>query len=121
MESVTPKASTSIASHLVTPNWRKTLTPTAIASPAREQNATPRYITPSSLLEETFTVMSILKEIHMEKYMALFVREEIDLYVFLSLNYNDLAELGIDEADRSILLNAVHCYTEFFGNPMKFY
>lgn len=78
-------------------------------------------VTPSSLLEETFTVMSILKEMHMEKYMALFAREEVDLFVFLTLNSNDLAELGIDGADRSILLNAIGCYTEFFGNPMKFF
>lgn len=65
--------------------------------------------------------MSILKEIRMEKYIALFAREEVDLFVFLMLTHDDLVELGIDEADRKILLNAVLCYTEFFGNPEKIY
>lgn len=57
----------------------------------------------------------------MEKYTALFAREEVDLFVFLMLTHDDLVELGVDKADRKILLNAVHCYTEFFGNPEKIY
>lgn len=72
-----------------------------------------------SILEETFTVISILKEINMQKYAALFVREEIDLYVFLLLTMDDMVELDIDEADRPILMNAIHCYTEFIGNSDK--
>lgn len=70
-----------------------------------------------SILEETFTVMSILKEIKMQKYASLFASEEVDLFVFLMLNADDMVELGIEEADRPILLNAIHCYTEFFGTP----
>lgn len=69
-------------------------------------NATP------GLLEETFTVMSILKEINMQKYASLFAREEVDLFVFLMLTYEDMFELGIEEGDRPILI-----FTEFFGNP----
>lgn len=74
-------------------------------------NATP------SLLEETFTVMSILKEINMQKYAGLFAREEVDLFVFLVLTYEDMVELGIEEGDRAILMGAINCFTEFFGNP----
>lgn len=73
--------------------------------------------TPHSLLEETFTVMSILKEINMQKYANLFAREEVDLFVFLMLTYEDMIELGIEEGDRAILMGAIHCFTEFFGNP----
>lgn len=74
-------------------------------------NATP------GLLEETFTVMSILKEINMQKYAGLFAREEVDLFVFLMLTYEDMFELGIEEGDRPILMGAINCFTEFFGNP----
>lgn len=75
------------------------------------QNATP------SLLEETFTVMSILKEINMQKYASLFVKEEVDLFVFLMFTYEDMVELGIEEGDRAIIMGAINCFTEFFGNP----
>lgn len=74
-------------------------------------NATP------SLLEETFTVMSILKEINMQKYASLFAKEEVDLFVFLMLTYEDMIELDIEEGDRAILMGAINCFTEFFGNP----
>lgn len=74
-------------------------------------NATP------SLLEETFTVMSILKEINMQKYANLFAREEVDLFVFLMLTYEDMVELGIEDGDRAIIMGAINCFTEFFGNP----
>ncbi|XP_031618251.1 uncharacterized protein LOC116337648 [Contarinia nasturtii] len=74
-----------------------------------------------SLLEETFTVTSILKEINMQKYAVLFAKEEIDLFVFLLLTSDDMVVLGIDPDDRDILLNAVCCYREFFGNPEKMY
>lgn len=73
--------------------------------------------TPGGLLEETFTVMSILKEINMQKYANLFAREEVDLFVFLVLTYEDMFELGIEEGDRPILMGAINCFTEFFGNP----
>lgn len=73
--------------------------------------------TTPGLLEETFTVMSILKEINMQKYANLFAKEEVDLFVFLMLTYDDMAELGIEEGDRPILMGAINCFTEFFGNP----
>lgn len=73
------------------------------------------------LLEETFTVTSILKEINMQKYAILFAKEEIDLFVFLMLTSDDMVDLGIDPADRDILLNAIDCFKEFFGNPEKNY
>lgn len=69
-----------------------------------------------NVLEQTFTVNSILKEINMKKYADLFEREEIDLFVFSLLSVADLIELGIDEEDRSILMTAVQTYREFFGN-----
>ncbi|XP_055323387.1 uncharacterized protein LOC129578603 [Sitodiplosis mosellana] len=120
IEIETPKASHN-GSHIFTPNW---LTPKAFGTPAG-QVVSPQLMhndfTPSTLLEETFTVMSILKEINMEKYATLFAREEVDLLVFLMLTRNDMIELGIDEADHIILLNAIRCYTEFFGNPEKMF
>lgn len=96
-----------------TPESRQYLAETITASPSGYQND----ISTMSLLEQTFTVMSILKEINLEKYAILFAREEVDLLVFLLLTYNDLVELGVEEEDRDILLNAVHCYTEVFGTP----
>lgn len=72
-----------------------------------------------SILEETFTVMSILKELKMEKYASLFAKEEVDLLVFLMLDADDMTELGIDAADQPIIMNAIHCFTEFFGTPDK--
>lgn len=69
-----------------------------------------------NVLEQTFTVYSILKEINMKKYADLFAREEIDLFVFSVLSVNDLIELGIDEVDRPILMTAVQTYKEIFGN-----
>lgn len=73
--------------------------------------------TPLSLLEETFTVMSILKEINMQKYASLFAKEEVDLFVFLLLTHEDMIELGIEKDDHAILMGAIECFTEFFGSP----
>lgn len=126
----TPKP-TNNSLYVVTPNWRKNQTPKPIgmsaeriASPNLGRNSEYNVATnllEQSLLDKTFTVMSILKEINMEKYATLFAREEIDLFVFLLLTPDDMIELGIDVADRIILLKAIRCYTEFFGNPEKLY
>lgn len=69
-----------------------------------------------NILEQTFTVNSILKEINMKKYADLFAREEVDLFVFSLLSVGDLIELGIDKEDHSILMTAVQTYKEFFGH-----
>lgn len=126
MEIATPKASTN-GSHMITPNRRARLTPKPsgllaeqIPFPEHNDYIDTNMVDPN-LLEETFTVMSILKELNMEKYSALFQREEIDLFVFLMLTYDDMVELCIDETDRFILLNAIHCYTQVFGNPETMY
>lgn len=91
------------------------LTPASGSYEFYDQISTPH----SDILDETFTVISILKEIHMQKYAALFVREEIDFYVFLLLTIDDMIELDIDEADRPILMNAIHSYTKLIGNSDK--
>lgn len=75
-----------------------------------EYNVTP------NILEQTFTVNSILREINLKKYSDLFAREEVDLFVFSLLTANDLVELGIDENDQPILMAAIQNYREFFGN-----
>lgn len=115
---------------LTTPQskYQTNATPQMFLSPAARYEYYEEIISPQSnigngatpsLLEETFTVMSILKEINMQKYVNLFVKEEVDLFVFLMLTNEDMAELGINEDDRPILTNAINCYTEFFGNPDK--
>lgn len=121
MEIETPKASHSIA-HMITPNWRQQFTPIPHHSPAILISS-PGYIQNEdyALAEETFTVMSILKEINMEKYCTLFAREEVDLLVFLMLTREDMVELGIDRSDHNILLNTIRCYSDVFGNPEKMY
>lgn len=98
-----------------TPHVRQNLPDSIASSPVGFSND----ISTMSLLEQTFTVLSILKEINLEKYAILFAKEEVDLLVFLLLTPEDLVELGIEEEDRDILLNAVRCYTEFFGTPDK--
>lgn len=60
-----------------------------------------------NILDRTFTVRSILKELHLEKYIDLFNMHEIDLFVLSQITAEDLAELGIDECDRDILLEAI--------------
>lgn len=89
-----------------------------IHTPTGGEQEIPERLTPS-IFEQTFTVMSILKEIHMQKYALLFTQEEVDLYVFLMLTHHDMAELGIEEADRPILMKAIQCYNDFFGNGEK--
>lgn len=54
---------------------------------------------------------------NMQKYANLFVKEEVDLFVFLMLDIHDMIELGIEEEDRPILMRAINFYTEFFGKP----
>lgn len=115
----------------LTPNskFRLNVTPKRILTPtnARFSFADQGYSThlgvenmaTPSILEEKFTVISILKEMNMQKYINLFIKEEIDLYVFFNLNYQDMIELGIEEADRPILLNAIDFFTEF-DDPDKY-
>lgn len=69
-----------------------------------------------NVLDQTFTVRSILKEINLKKYVRLFEREEIDLFVFTLLTADDLIELGIEEDDRSILLDTIQNYQELLSN-----
>lgn len=70
----------------------------------------------STVLDEKFTVKSILKEINLEKYTDLFDREEIDLFVFSTLTLDDMNTLEIDNSDRPILMKAIENYSEIFGN-----
>lgn len=108
--SATPKRSQTPYEHFEAVNH--------ISSPhlSNENGTTPNM---HSVLEETFTVMSILKELKMEKYASLFAREEVDLLVFLMLDADDMNEIGIDTADQPIIMNAIQCFTEFFGTPDK--
>lgn len=52
----------------------------------------------------------------MEKYIEKFEREEIDLFVFSMLKSDDLAELGIKEADRPAFVRAFYTYRDIFDN-----
>lgn len=70
----------------------------------------------STVLDEKFTVKSILKEVNLEKYTDLFDREEIDLFVFSTLTLDDMNTLEIDNSDRPILMKAIENYSEIFGN-----
>lgn len=79
-------------------------TPISHALQAIEHDIEPS--TPN-ILDRTFTVRSILKELHLEKYIELFNFHEIDLFVLSQITADDLAELGIDECDRDILLEAI--------------
>lgn len=70
-----------------------------------------------SILDKTFTVRSILKELHLEKYVEMFDRHEIDLFVFGQMTADELDELGIEEDDREILLDAIESYDFGEGSP----
>lgn len=72
-------------------------------------------LTPN-ILEKTFTVRSILKELHLEKYIDLFNMHEIDLFVFSQITSEEMAELGIDDCDREILLEAIEAYGVYDEN-----
>lgn len=111
-----------------TPHSKYILTPKRGLTPTKRYSYADQSFSPSfnnnnntttSILEETFTVLSILKERNMQKYANLFVREEVDLFVFLMLDDQDMIELGIEEKDRPILMKAINYYTDFFGNADK--
>lgn len=59
---------------------------------------------------------NILTEIGMEKYINLFEEEEVDVFVFSMLKIDDLTELGIDEIDRPVFVNAIDTYRDMSGN-----
>lgn len=67
-------------------------------------------------IEGTHTVLSILKQINMQKYSDLFAEEEIDLLVFLMLTEEEMVEIGIEEDDRPVFIHAINCYSNFFAN-----
>lgn len=66
------------------------------------------------ILNNTIDIISILKDIHMEKYIGHFLREEIDIRVFCVLSANDLDELGIEKEDRKTFMDAVQFYSDIF-------
>lgn len=67
------------------------------------------------LLDKKFTVVSILKELNMHKYIELFEREEVDLLIFCLASHDDLLSMGVDEADCAVLVNAIEKFSEIFG------
>lgn len=69
-----------------------------------------------NILDQSINIATILKEVGMEKYIEKFEREEIDLLVFSMLKSDDLAELGIEEADRPAIVRAFYTYRDVFGN-----
>lgn len=82
------------------------------------------YLNNRSMLDERFTVNSILKEINMEKYELLFEREEIDLLVFCLLTRDELIQLGVGESDCLILMDAIENYKDTFNvseNPRTYF
>lgn len=68
------------------------------------------YMNNNSILNNNFTVDSVLKDIGMEKYIEKFRLEEIDLFVFFNLQPEDLHELNIDEKDHETLLQAIKVF-----------
>lgn len=73
----------------------------------------------NDVMNDSLKIESILKDIHLEKYIDQFNREEIDLYVFSVLNADDLIELSIDEKDRPIMLDAIKTYSNVFNESMQ--
>lgn len=73
----------------------------------------------NDLLNDSLKMESVLKEIHLQKYIEQFNREEIDLFVFSILDVNDLVELGIDEKDRPIMLDAIKTYASLFNESFQ--
>ncbi|XP_055544378.1 ankyrin repeat and SAM domain-containing protein 6-like [Wyeomyia smithii] len=62
-------------------------------------------------LEHRITVDNILKNLDLVKYMDIFIREEIDFEVFLTLSEKDLHDIGIDcQADIERILAKVAEY-----------
>lgn len=62
-------------------------------------------------LEHRITVDNILKTLDLFKYMDIFIREEIDFEVFLTLSEQDLHDIGIDcQADIERILAKVAEY-----------
>lgn len=74
----------------------------------------------NSLLNESLKIETVFKEIHMEKYIEQFTKEEIDLYVFSLLDESDLDELNIDEMDRPIMLEAINTFSSTFNDSFRF-
>lgn len=74
------------------------------------------------LLNATITMATILKDIHMEKYIDKFYKEEIDIQVFCVLTLDDLQELNIEMADMKTFLDAIQFYSDIFDiTPENFF
>lgn len=61
----------------------------------------------NSILDHSWNVVNVLKDIGLDKYIEKFEKEEVDLLVFCNLSPEDLFTLNIDREDHEVMLRAV--------------